>query len=263
MIHIELENLHAALISSDPLITRKAVASIAGMVDKIDKHQVPDVIEMLASLFYIDLGDKPEYFTVVEETLAIIASFGEPAIPVLINLMTDTDLKATLMIGRTLGRIGPPAFGALRNLFYNASTPNQRVLSMFALAKMNEAALMEIFPDLVVALDDTDREVRDTAARTIGRVVDSFKPGQLPRDQVSHAFERLMFRLRDPSSIMRSKVIRSIGKIAKNQYLDREQLESAAESIGCLMGKDGCDPDQPYMVRREAEEAILYIEEGG
>jgi HEAT repeat protein len=259
MEHIDLQRLHFELVSADPMITRKAVARIAGMVDKIDKHQVPDVIEMLASLFYIDLGDKPEYFTVVEETLSTIASFGEPAIPALMDLLSDTDLKATLMIGRALGRIGPPAFGALRNFFYRAATPYQKVLSMFALAKMHEAALMEIFPDLVVALDDSDREVRDTAARTLGRVVDSFKPGQLPRDQASHAFERLMFRLHDPSSIMRSKVIRSIGKLAKNLYLDPEQLESASDSIECLMGKGGCEPDEHYMVRREAEEAMQYI----
>ena len=68
-------------------------------------------------------------------------------------------------------------------------------------------------------------------------------------------------RLRDSSAIMRSKVVRTIGKLAKNIYLDREQLDMAAEGLECLMGKGSCEPDQPYMVRREAEEALQYIKD--
>jgi HEAT repeat protein len=126
---------------------------------------------------------------------------------------------------------------------------------------MHEAALMEIFPDLVTALDDSDREVRDTAARTIGRVVDAFKPGQLPHDQVGLAFERLIFRLADASPVVRFKVVRSIGKLAKNGYLDAEQLDLAAEAIESLLGKNGGRPDSTYMVRREADHALSRLKE--
>ena len=261
MAPIDLQLLHAAMLTNDPAFTQKALDRLAGELGKLDPKQAPELVEILSSLFYIDLGDKPEYVHAVEDTVATIAAIGEPAVPVLMQLMCDADLKATLMLGRTLGRIGPPAYGALKDLFYRAQTPHQRVLALFALAKMHEAALMEIFPDLVTALDDSDREVRDTAARTIGRVVGAFKPGQLPWDTVSHAFERLLFHLNDPSPMVRSKVVRSIGKLAKNKYLDEEQLDLATEAIKSLLGVNGGAADSLYMVRREAEEALQHLRE--
>jgi HEAT repeat protein len=261
MTPVDLGPLYTAMLSNDPVITHDAVGNFACELHLLDPSQVPEAVEVMSSLFYIDLGDKPEFVNVVEDVVTTIAMLGENAIPTLMALMCDSDLKATLMFGRTLGRIGPAAYGPLKDLFYRAENPHKRVLALFALAKMHEAALMEIFPDLVTALDDSDREVRDTAARTIGRVVDAFQPGQLPHDTVVDAFERLIFRLRDTSPVVRFKVVRSIGKLAKNRYLDKEQLESATTEIKSLLGMDGSEPDPMYMVRREAEEALMHLEE--
>ena len=261
MTPVDLEPLYSAMLTADAEVTRKAVLKISDELGRLDPGQIPEAVEVMSSLFYIDLGDKPQYVQVVEDTVATIARIGGQAIPVLMALMCDSDLKATLMFGRTLGRIGPPAYGPLKDLFYRAENPHQRVLALFALAKMHEAALMEIFPDLVTALDDSDREVRDTAARTLGRVVDAFKPGQLPHDQVSHAFERLVFRLTDSSPVVRFKVVRSIGKLAKNRYLDAEQLDIVREAVESLLGKNGGHADPMYMVRREAEEALRRVRE--
>jgi hypothetical protein len=261
MAPVDLEPLYDALMTTDSAVTRKAVAGIASRVDQLDPAQIPDVVEALSSLFYIDLGDKPQYVQVVEDTVAAIASIGAAAIPTIMFLMCEADLKATLMHGRTLGRMGPAAYGPLKDLFYRAENPHQKVLALFALAKMHEAALMEIFPDLAIALDDSDREVRDTAARTMGRVISAFKPGQLPHDQVSQAFERLMFRLSDNSPVVRAKVVRSIGKMAGKGYLDREQLEMASEAVNSLLGTSSSEPDPWYLVRKEAEEALGKIRE--
>jgi len=261
MTPVDLGPLYSAMMSNDPTITRKAVAELASELDSLAPSQIPEVVEVMSSLFYIDMGDKPQYVGVVEDVVSTIAAIGEKAVPTLMALMCDSDLKATLMFGRTLGRIGPPAYGPLKDLFYRAETPHQRVLALFALAKMHEAALMEIFPDLVTALDDSDREVRDTAARTIGRVVDAFRPGQLPHDHVSSAFERLIFRLTDSSPVVRFKVVRSLGKLAKNQYLDKDQLDAATTAIKSLLGMGGGEADLMYMVRREAEEALMRLED--
>jgi len=260
MAPFDISRLYEALRSSDPAAIRKAVAAVGGNVDELEPRHIPEVVELLASLFYIDLGDKPEFVQVVEDTVSVIASIGEPAIPTLMWLLAESDYKANLMIARTLGRIGPPAYGQLKDLFYNPPMPWHRALAMFALAKMHEAALMEVFPDTVNSLDDSDREIRDTAARTIGRIVDSFRPGQLPKDSVSEAFERLLQRLRDTSAVVRSKAVRSIGKMAKNGYLDEEQRTIAAEAIGQLLGRGESEQDPFYLVRREAEEALGYLE---
>jgi HEAT repeat protein len=260
MTPVDLTPIYDAVRGNDPITVRKAVAGIAGRIDELEPAKVPEAVEVMSSLFYIDLGDMPEFVTVVEETVATIAAMGERAVPTLMRLMSETDLKANIVIGRTLGRIGPPAYGALKDLYYHAAYPWQRCLALFALAKMHEAALMEIFPDVVKALDDSDREVRDTAARTVGRIVDKFQPGQLPRDIVSDAFEMLEQRLQDFGAVIRAKAVRSIGKMARNNYLDKDQLEIAVESISNLLGMNGEECDPFFLVRKEAEEAMEYLE---
>jgi HEAT repeat protein len=259
MVPVDIKNLYEVFSSDDPAAIRKAIAGITENIEELELRQIPEVVEILASLFYIDLGDKPEFVTAVEETVKGIAAIGEPAIPTLMWLLGESDYKANLMIARTLGRIGPSAYGPLKDMFYYPQSPWQRSLAMFALAKMHEGALMEIFPDTVNALDDSDREIRDTAARTVGRIIDSFKPGQIPQDLVADAFERLLLRLRDSSAVVRAKAVRSIGKMARNRYLDMDQLASARDAVAALLGEDDNDPDPFYLVRREAEESMGYI----
>ncbi len=258
---VDLTTLYEAVRTNDSITIRKAIANIGSSVDQLEPRQIPETVEVLSSLFYIDLGDHPEYVSVVQDTVAMIASIGEPAVPTLMWLLGESDYKANLLIARTLGRIGPPAYGNLRDLYYRASFPWQRSLALFALAKMHEAALMEILPDVVTALDDSDREVRDTATRTLGRIIDAFHPGQLPHDIVSNAFERLLLRLHDNSAVVRAKAVRSIGKMASKEYLEHEQLELAVESINELLGLENGEPDPFYIVRKEAEEAMAHLKE--
>ncbi len=256
----DLSSIYTMMKGSDPAEVRKAVARIGGMLDDLELRQIPKAVEILASLFYIDLGDKPNWVPVVEDTLAVIASIGEPAIPTLVWLLGESDYKANLMLARAMGRIGPPAFGPLKDMFYNPLTPWHRSLALFGLAKMHEAALMEILPDVVNALDDSDREIRDTAARTVGRIIDSFQPGQLPKDLANQAFERLLFRMRDSSAVVRSKAVRSIGKMAMNNYLDRDQLEASLDAVSIMLGVETDEPDPFYLVRLEAERTRKSLE---
>ena len=261
MTPVDISSLYESLKGSDPAEVRKAVAHIATNAQSLELRQIPEVVELLASLFYIDLGDKPEFVTVVEDTVKVIASIGEEAVPTLMWLMGESDYKANLMLARTLGRIGPPAYGPLKDLFYFPPTPWHRALSMFALAKMHEAALMEILPDTINALDDSDREIRDTAARTVGRIIDSFRPGQLPRDVINQAYERLLLRLRDSSAVVRSKAVRSIGKMGRAGYLKKDELENAINGVKEILGFVDGEGDPFYLVRHEAEEALQYLEE--
>lgn len=257
----DIDAIFEAMKSEDPVDVRKAVASIGGMIDDLELRQIPAVVEVLSSLFYIDLGDKPDWTQVVEDTVSVIASIGEAAVPTLIWLLGESDYKANLMMARALGRIGPPAYGPLKDLFYNPPTPWHRSLSMFGLAKMHEAALMEILPDTVSALDDSDREIRDTAARTVGRIIDSFQSGQVPQDLATQAFERLLFRLRDSSAVVRSKAVRSIGKMARKGYVRQDMLQVALVSVAQLLGEGDEDSDPFYLVRKEAENTRSILEE--
>src|SRR3972149_7710126 len=152
---VDLSNLLESMKSDDPEEISASLDELRSKTSGLDRAQIPEVVEVVGSLFYIDLGDHPEFVHVVEDAVETIAETGEAAIPVLMELVRETDTKANLMIARTLGRIGPPAYGDLKDLFYNGINAWQRIMALFALAKMHEAALMEIFPDVVASLDDS------------------------------------------------------------------------------------------------------------
>lgn len=255
----DLNPLFDAIISDNPSDMLDAIADLRENIGELESRQVPDAVEALVSLFYIDLGDKPQFVKVVEDAVSAIAEIGEGAIPTLMWLLQETDTKANLMMARALGRIGPPAYGSLKDLFYNGITAWQKIMALFALAKMHEAALMEIFPDVVTSLDDSDRELRDTAARTVGRIISSFQPGQLPRDSVDQAFNKLLHHLGDNSSVVRAKCVRALGKLGKFKYLLPQQRELAYEAVSGLLGVGESGPDPLFLVRKEAEQALVWL----
>ncbi|HEX9745384.1 MAG TPA: hypothetical protein VGB30_08145 [bacterium] len=255
----DLKPLYNAIMWENPESIRIAISDLHSNLNKLELREIPEAVEVIASLYYIDLGDHPDFVHVVEEAVSTIAEIGEPAVATLMWLLNESDTKANLMLARTLGRIGPSAYGALKDLYYNGTTAWQRIMALFALAKMDEAALMEIFPDVVISLDDSDRELRDTAARTIGRIVNAFKPGQLPRDIVNQAFYRLVNHLGDSSSVVRAKCVRAIGKFARNNYLQPEEVGIATEQVGALLGSNNSEPDPMFIVRKEAELALQYL----
>ena len=72
-----------------------------------------------------------------------------------------------------------------------------------------------------------------------------------------------MNHLQDPSGVVRSKCVRTIGKMAKNRYLEPYQVEVATEAIASMIGNGVGDSDPMYLVRKEAAQALAELREVG
>lgn len=225
-----------------------------------NSQQIREMANSLMSLFYLDTADHPEFQAIIDAAVDAQVALGPDAIDVLIEDLTDADIKANFIIGRTLSKMGTPALVKLIDTFKKSNDPNQKTFALFAIAKMDDPALIDFFPEVVAALDDDDAEVRDTAARAIGKIVDVFSDKTLPQEAIDHAFEKLVEKLSDPHPGTRSKAVRSIGKLAKAHYLDKEQVSRAVVAISAILGIDGKHEwDRAFVVRREAEEAYLHL----
>ncbi|MFH1675594.1 MAG: hypothetical protein ABIC40_01125 [bacterium] len=235
----------------------KEAASHAG---DFDMGQMEKISDALVSTFYFDTADHPELSGVIDAAVDALVALGPSATDVLISELTDTDLKANLLIIRTLSKMGESAYIALAGRFLTEKDPYLKSLALFGLSKMNDPGLLEIFPDVVRLLAHENPELRDTAARTVGKLVDQFPSGQLAEPSVREAFENLTELINDPNAGIRSKAVRTIGKLGSAKYLTMKQEQKAIELLSGLLGIDGKHEwDRAFIVRKEAEEAFENI----
>ena len=259
-----LQTIFHGLRSRDPIDLTSACYKAIDHASRFSAEQTRMVADGLLSLFYLDPTDHPELTSVIDAAVDALVGLGPAAIDVLIEDLTDADLKANILIGRALSRMGHPAVAALIDRFRKSHDPYQRTFALFAMAKMEDASLIDVFPEVVNALDDVHAELRDTAARAIGKMVDSFGGQVFSKEFTSKAFRKLMDKLSDPHPGTRSKAARSIGKLARAGYLDTEETEQAIASMSAILGTDGRHEwDRAFNVRREAEEAWCYLDADG
>jgi hypothetical protein len=255
-----LQAIFHGLRSRDPIDLTMACYKAIDHASRFSPDQTKRVADGLLSLFYLDPTDHPELVSVIDAAVDALVALGPGAIDVLIGDLTDADLKANILIGRTLSRMGHPAVAALIERFRRSHDPYQRTFALFAMAKIEDASLIDVFPEVVDALDDDHAEMRDTAARAIGKLLDSFGGQVFPKESTGKAYRKLMTKLSDPHPGTRSKAVRSIGKLAKAGCLDKEETQQALAAMSAILGTDGHHEwDRAFNVRREAEEAWCHL----
>ena len=255
-----LEAIFHGLKSRDPMQLTSACYMVVDNAGRMDPQHVSAVADALVSLFYLDPTDHPELSPVIDAAVKALVALGPGAIDTLVADLSDADLKANILIGRTLSRMGRPAVLALIDRFRHSLDPYQRTFALFAMSKMDDPALIEVFPEVVKALDDDHAELRDTAARAIGKMIDCFGARCFSKEDASLAFKKLTEKLSDPHPGTRSKAVRSIGKLAKAGYLNVDEKESAVTAMSAILGINGRHEwDRAFNVRREAEEAYSHL----
>ena len=111
------------------------------------------------------------------------------------------------------------------------------------------------------AMSDHDG-LRDSATRSIGRMLEWIPPGELNPELGERMLEVLRLNLADPNPGIRSKAVRSLGKAARHGHLDPGQCSWLRSTLECILGMDSRHEwDRAYIVRREAREAMLYCTE--
>jgi len=128
------------------------------------------------------------------------------------------------------------------------------------LGKIKDPKVLETLPVLFEALDDPDPEVRDTAARAIGKMCEHLNPDLVSEEIRREMFERLLAKVSDRFAHVRSKAIRSLGKMARFGLLGDDRKARLGTILKRVLGEDEAGNwDLAYIVRAEAEKAKEHL----
>jgi hypothetical protein len=211
-------------------------------------------LQAIASVFTHDTYENPEYQGVINEAVAVLVTQGELSIPYLLEMLQDSDYKVEFNLAVVLGRIGGTAVAPLIEAYHNSSHSGEKAFIIYALGKIKDKAVAQAGSLMLEALNDPDREVRDSAARAWGKITEWIPPDKVPQDEKDKIFKALLPKIKDEYSGVRSKAIRSLGRFAKHGFLNEEQIGNLKTALIDILGKSGDFIwDSAFIVRREAE----------
>lgn len=257
----EFHEIKKMLASEDPKDIHQGLLGVREVLPETDAENARVLFEMISPLFYIDVLDHPELVPVLDEAVGLMADFGEQAIPILLETLDAGDMKAQLTIGHAFGRIGEEAIEPLLESYKCEESPECRIFLAYALGKIRSPKVIEAFKPLLEAASSEHTELRDTAVRALGEFVEVIPPEDLPEEYKQAMLDEIQDNLAHPSAGVRSKAIRSYGKLARFGHLTAGEKEKCRETCELLLGVDkSFDWDRAYIVRKEAQEALDCLE---
>lgn len=253
----KFEQIKKLLSSSDSEKIHQGLVMIREGLPEITEEASRSLFEMVSALFYIDLLDHPEHAYVLDEAVNLVADFGEFVVPILLDNLDAGDMKAQLTIGHAFGRVGEAALEPLLESFKCEESEECRTFLVYAMGKIRSPRVLEAFEQVLAAARSENLELRDTAIRALGSFVEMIEPGDLPAKYKKDMLEAVRVNLGDSSAGVRSKAIRSYGKLARHGHLDKPERQKCKETCELLLGADDqYDWDRAYIVRKEAQEAL-------
>ncbi len=250
------------LASTDPAELHRGVAMVrAAAGPGAGPDDAQQLCELILPIFYIDPLDHPEHVPVIEEAIVVTAGLGDAVIPALIQNLEAGDVKAQMAIAQALGWMGAKAIVPLINEYDSTCPdPSCRAFLLYALGKIKSPEISKAAAIAIEAAHSPDLELRDTATRAIGKFIESIPAGSLPEDIRAGFLRELQRNLADASPGIRSKAVRSLGKMARYGHLtgiERAQLKTVLTRI---LGEDEhFEWDRAYVVRKQAGEALNYV----
>ena len=245
--------------STDPEKLKQGLDLVKKEIARVGSDEAKPLFELVASLFYIDPLDYPELVPILEDAISLVVGFGKWVIPVLIQKLDAGDLKAEIASAHALGRIGADTIAPLMAEYQSLSDPVRRAFLLYALGKIKSPKIVQAAHLALEAAESSDRELRDTATRTLGKFAESIPPSDLPEEMRRGFIEKLQKNLADPNPGIRAKSVRSLGKLAKYGHLTSEEREKLKTTLNLILGKESFEWDRAYIVRKQAEEALNYV----
>ena len=259
-----LDSLAAALQSlqhESPERIGEGLEYLKAHLGTLPEAELRRVVEEICSLFYVDTADRPDLQPMLDRGVAVLAAQGPRVIPQLLELMKGSDIKSHLYLARTLGYLGQAALPALRRVIATEDAYS-RSFALFAVGKVNDLAVREALPEVIGSLMHPDKEVRDSAARALGKIAETVPATQLGEDRRAEILEALFRALSDVQPAVRAKAVRSLGKLVRAAYLVPAQEERVRLAVLRILGQDEAHEwDRAFIVRREAEEALRHLDD--
>ena len=248
------------LASKNPEEILKGLRLIAIEIAKIGSREAKPLFEMVSSLFYIDVLERPELVPVIDEAVRLAATFGGWVIPILIDHLDAGDIKAQWAAANVLGRIGADAIDPVSKAYASTDNPRLRAFILYAFGKIKSPAILKVAPAVIAATQSSDLEVRDTATRTLGKLAECIPASALCGELKQQFIKCLRDNLSDPNASVRAKAIRSLGKLAKYGHMTELEQKNLKPVCSRILGADGNnDWDRAFIVRKEAGEALTYL----
>ena len=261
MAEAKYDEIKKLLGSTDSEEIHQGLVLIRSGLPEITEEAARELFEMVSALFYIDLLDHPEHANVLDEAVSLVADFGEFVVPILLENLDAGDMKAQLTIGHAFGRVGEPALEPLLESYKCEESEECKIFLVYALGKIRSPKTLDAFEDVLAAASSENLELRDTAVRALGNFVEVIPAVDLPLEYKEKMLEAIKQNLADPSAGVRSKAIRSYGKLARYGHLTKEEKLACKKTCELLLGiDDQYDWDRAYIVRKEAQEALDCLE---
>jgi HEAT repeat protein len=252
-----MERLARELADPRPVVVERALARLGSRLGRLQAGEYRRAVELACSLFYVDTGDRPDLEPALDRATRLLARQGARVVPHLLRQMEGSDIKSHTHLARTLGRMGPQAVPPLRHLLATAEDPYSRAFALYALGKMTCPEVVRALPEVLGGMMHPDKEVRDSAARTLGKIAGTVPPRKLTARRRREMFETLVRALGDYQPAVRAKAMRSLGKMAAAGLLNRAQIKMfRSAALNALGESEEYSWDNAYIVRREAREAL-------
>jgi HEAT repeat protein len=257
---VQMEAVLEKLRSHDAHAILETLIELNRSIPKLDSDARKMLASAVSSLFYIDTVDLPEFSTVVDMAVKVVAGMGTELIPYHLQEMQGTDFKALLCFARVLAALGTESINPIIEACEGSEENHLLVGAVYALSKIRDESVLKGFPLIVVLCENPAKEVRDTAVRALGKLVQHLPPSCFSPDQRQEAFEALMSATHDPSPGIRAKGVRGLGKMEGRGLLNAQSRERTQERIRQVLGRhETYCWDTAFIVRKEAAEALEHF----
>jgi len=255
-----LKAIQEKLGAQDPHTILEALIELNRSIPEIGSDLRLKTALAVSSLFYIDTVDMPEYTSVVDMAVRVVAGMGPELIPYHLQEMQGTDFKALLCFARVLAALGVESINPIVEACEGSEETHLLVGAIYALSKIRDESVMKGFPLVAELCKHPAKEVRDTAVRALGKLTEHLPPTCFSPTQREEAFSAMMTATNDPSPGIRAKGIRGLGKMRNRGLLNARNCERTQERIRQVLGQhETYCWDTAYIVRKEAEEALKYF----
>lgn len=256
------ESLEVLFRSSHPDDLHRALQAVRLEISRVGTQAARPLFELISSLFYIDPLDRPDLVPVLDEAISLVMGFGDWVIPVLVDNLDQGDVKAQMASAEALGRFGADAINPLVDKYNSCKDPETRAFVLYGLGKIQSPMVVRAADLALAGARSPKLELRDTATRTIGRFAETIPSGSLPLEMVEAYYDVLRKNLADPSKGVKAKALHSLGQMAQFGHLSSTQKKAMQEIALSLLGEaDDFRWDRAYVVRKEAEEALVFFKD--
>jgi hypothetical protein len=146
MDNIQIDAIFEKLRCHDAHTILEALIELNRSIPKLDSDTRKNLASAVTSLFYIDTVDMPEFTTVVDMAVKVVAGMGSELIPYHLQEMQGTDFKALLCYARVLAALGTDSINPIVEACEGSEENHLLVGGIYALSKIRDESVLKGFP---------------------------------------------------------------------------------------------------------------------